>query len=156
MSKKTPGRYFSARDVRFMNSINGELLDDIIEQTVILFKFSPEVSTTNMYGESLEKVFLPGVCVDCLIRHEDEQTVDEGAGPDVRKIASFAFHRKLMELKSAFPEPGDIIYWEDVYYELDEIKENQLLGGQWKKNFSIVLQGHRTRLSKLNVQPRQK
>ena len=155
MSKKTPGRYFSARDVRFMNSINAELLNDIIEQTVILYKFSPKLSKVNQYGESKDKVFFPGVCVDCLIRHEEETTEDEGAGPTVTKLASFAFHRKLMELKDIFPEVGDVVAWDDLYYELDSTKENQLLGGQWKKNFSIVLGGHRTRFSKINVQPRQ-
>ena len=33
--ERSRGRYFSRRDVRMMNSVNGELLKDIIEQIVI-------------------------------------------------------------------------------------------------------------------------
>ena len=36
------GRYFTRRDVRFMNSLNGELMLDIIEQIVTIYKISPQ------------------------------------------------------------------------------------------------------------------
>ena len=64
---KSRGRYYSRRDVRFMNSINGELMLDIIEQLVVLYKIDPYETDANVYGESMEKNYHPGVQISCLV-----------------------------------------------------------------------------------------
>jgi len=46
------GRYFSARDINFINSINAELMGDIIETLVTVFKIAASETKVNMYGES--------------------------------------------------------------------------------------------------------
>ena len=53
------GRYFTRRDVRFMNSLNGELIQDIIEQIVVIFKINASETNANIYGESMDKFYFP-------------------------------------------------------------------------------------------------
>jgi hypothetical protein len=46
------GRYFSQRDLNLINSLNGELMGDIIENLIQVFKIAPNETKTNMYGET--------------------------------------------------------------------------------------------------------
>lgn len=145
------GRYYSRRDVRFMNSINGELMLDIIEQLVVLYKIDPHETEANVYGESMDKTYHPGVQTSCLVETDPESTLYEGFGPDVKKGTIFRFHQKLCEIKKMYPQVGDIVLWENGYFELSNIVENQFLGGQPEKNYSLICNAHMSRISKLNI-----
>lgn len=149
------GRYYSRRDVRFMNSVNGELMQDIIEQSVIIYKINPNETTTNVYDEAVTKYYYSGVKTTCLVETDPQSTLYEGFGPDVKKGTLFRFHQKLCEIKNVYPEIGDIVAWERGYFELTNIVENQFLGGQPEKNYSLICNAHLARLSKLNISERQ-
>ena len=149
------GRYYSRRDVRFMNSVNGELIRDIIEQTVVIYKINPNETEVNVYQEALTKYYYEGVETTCLVETDPQSTLYEGFGPDVKKGTLFRFHQKLCEIKDIYPEVGDIIEWENSHFELSNIVENQFLGGQPEKNYSLICNAHMTRLSKLNLTERQ-
>ncbi len=151
---KSRGRYYSRRDVRFMNSLNGELMLDIIEQLVVIYKINPQQTSATMYGESMNKVYFPGVELSCLVESDPQSTSYEGFGPDVKKGTIFRFHQKLCEVKEIYPEIGDIVFWENSYFEIDNIVENQFLGGQPEKNYSLLSNAHMSRISKLNILPR--
>ena len=148
------GRYFSRRDVRFMNSLNGELLSDIIEQVVVIFKINAQETQANVYGEAIDKIYFPGVETGCLVETDPESTIYEGFGPDVKKGTIFKFHQKLCELKSIYPQVGDIVEWENAYFEISNVIENQFLGGQPEKNYSLVCNAHLTRQSRINLTER--
>jgi len=78
------GRYFSARDINFINSINAELMGDIIETLVTVFKIAASETKVNLYGESAPsegKTFYPGIDISCLIDRGDISGEDEGFGP---------------------------------------------------------------------------
>lgn len=152
--ERSRGRYFSRRDVRMMNSINGELLKDIIEQIVILYKINPNETSANLYGESIDKYYYPGVETSCLVESDQRSTLYDGFGPDVKKGTLFRFHQKLCEIKGMYAEVGDIVFWENSYFEIDQVAENQFLGGQPEKNYSLLCNAHYTRKSKLNITQR--
>jgi hypothetical protein len=152
---RSRGRYFSRRDVRFMNSVNGELLGDIIEQVIVIYQINPYETQENVYGESMDKNYYPGIETSCLVESDPPTTSYEGFGPDLKKGTIFRFHQKLCELKNFYPEVGDIVYWEHAYFEIDAIVEHQFLGGQPEKNYSLLANGHMSRLSRLNIVERQ-
>lgn len=153
--ERSRGRYFSRRDVRMMNSINGELLKDIIEQIVILYKINPNETSANLYGESIDKYYYPGVETSCLVESDQRSTLYDGFGPDVKKGTLFRFHQKLCEIKAMYAEVGDIVFWENSYFEIDQVAENQFLGGQPEKNYSLLCNAHLSRLSRLNIVDRE-
>jgi hypothetical protein len=134
-----------------MNSINGELMVDIIEQLVVIYKINPHETTANLYGESVEKSYFQGVQTTCLVETDPESTLYEGFGPDVKKGTLFRFHQKLCEMKDVYPQVGDIVLWENAYFEISNIVENQYLGGQPEKNYSLISNAHMSRISKLNI-----
>jgi hypothetical protein len=151
---KSRGRYYTRRDVRFMNSLNGELMLDIIEQVVVVFKINPNETQPTVYGESMDKIYYQGLETTCLVESDPQSTLYEGFGPDVKKGTIFRFHQKLCEIKKVYPEVGDILMWENTYFEISNIVENQFLGGQPEKNYSFLCNAHMTRKSKLNISPR--
>ena len=103
----------------------------------------------------MNKVYYPGVEISCLVESDPQSTSYEGFGPDVKKGTIFRFHQKLCETKEIYPEVGDIVLWENAFFEISNIVENQFLGGQPEKNYSLLSNAHMTRKSKLNILPRQ-
>ena len=87
-----------------------------------------------------------------LIDAEDLNFETDDFGPDNRQNATFAFQRDyLVEVKFR-PDIGDIISWNDGYFEINSFNENQLIGGDYNRNFSIVAQAHLVRLPTLNIE----
>tara|TARA_B110000444_G_scaffold249997_1_gene275815 strand:+ start:1471 stop:1890 length:420 start_codon:yes stop_codon:yes gene_type:complete len=138
-----------------MNSLNGELLTDIVEQKVIVYKISPDETESNLYGESLDKVYYPGIEISCLVETDPQSTLYEGFGPDVKKGTLFRFHQKLCEIKELYPQISDIVEWENAHFEISNVVENQFLGGQPEKNYSLVCNAHMSRKSRLNILDRE-
>ena len=148
------GRYFSERDLRFLNSVNAELMRDIIQTLVVCFKIAAGATKTNMYGESSPsegKSFYNGVELTALIERNDPNTDDEGFGPDRDQTVVFKFREDACRDASYFPEVGDIIFFNNRYHEINNIVQEQLLGGQGEKSHSFVCNTHYSRLSKLNL-----
>ena len=55
----------SNRDFNLLVNINRELLKDIVEQEILLYKLSASNTDTNIYGEALQKTFLEPVKLNC-------------------------------------------------------------------------------------------
>jgi hypothetical protein len=152
------GRYVSERDFKFMRSINNELLYDIVQTICTYYKISPLESNTNVYGESVqnEKVFYIPQDIPCYIRREDINN-DEAVfyGPDRTQNTDFFFLEEWLKKSNLYPEIGDIISFNQRYYECDNVVQEQFLGGIAEKSLSIVCHTHYTRLSKINTISRQ-
>jgi hypothetical protein len=151
------GRYFSARDISFMNGINRELNEDFIQTYVVLFKIAASETNVNVYGEagSEGKSFYPGVEVNAIIDRGDINTDDEGFGPDRDQTVVYKFREYDLREANFFPEVGDLILFNDRYHEVDNVVQEQFLGGQSDKSLSIVCNTHYSRLSKINLVNRQ-
>ena len=151
------GRYYSQRDINFVNQINAELMRDIIETLVVLFKIAPNETNTNVYGEATSdgKSFYPGVELSSLIDRGDISTDDEGFGPDRDQSVVFKFRELSLKDADFYPEVGDLILFNDRYHEVDNVVQEQLLGGQSNKSHSIICNTHYSKLSKINLVNRQ-
>ena len=145
-------QFVSQRDVDFFDGLNSELIDSIIDTKINVFKVSLHDTEVNLYGESMSKVYFPGVTVGCLITPEDSVSDMIEYGPDVDQAVSFAFHRKTLQAQNLFLEIGDIIEWNAGYYEINNIVENQFISGQTSHSHSILCTTHLTRRSKLKLE----
>jgi hypothetical protein len=144
------GRYFSERDLRFINSVNAELNRDIIETLVTCFKIVTDVTNSNIYGESMPsegKCFYNGIELSCIIERQDPDTDDEGFGVDRNQTTVFKLRENSCRDANYFPEVGDLILFNNKYHEINNVVREQLLGGQDTKSHSIICNTHYSRLS---------
>ena len=155
-----PQRYYGAKDLATIEKFNKELLgepnkDDcgIIDQFVILYRTSVYDTETNMYGEASEgKVYKQGVKLPCIVNAEDFNFEYDDFGPDNKQNVSFAFQRAYLVEVDLKPDIGDILKWNDGYFEIKNYNENQLVGGDPTKSHSIVVQAHLVRMPTTNLE----
>jgi len=147
-------RFALDRDIRFFESLSKELVDAVIETTVVLFKLAIEDVKTNLYGESLNKSYYQGTECNAVIDRDDTSVNYEGFGPDNGQNVEFRFNRITLEAKGFYPEIGDIIMHNDAYFEIDNVREDQLIGGQSGEKFSIICSTFMTRRSSIQTEMR--
>ena len=155
-----PQRYYGAKDLAIIEKFNRELLgepnisdDGIIDQFVILYRVSVYETETNMYGEASEgKVYKQGVKLPCIVDASDFDFNYDDFGPDNRQSVSFAFQRAYLVEVDLKPEIGDIMQWNDGYFEVDKFNENQLIGGNFDNSHSIVVSANLVRRPTVNLE----
>ena len=163
------------RDISLFRTLNRELINDFVDTEVDIFKTSIYEIGDNLYGEAINKVYKKGIRVNCLITVEDQVWDDSEFGVDVNQATSFAFLRDDLLPAGSIGTPaanvvlqvGDIIWWNNIYWEIDATTENQFvvgknpdtdLGhtsgnrGKFGNSFSIICQTHQTRKSKVQFE----
>ena len=147
-------RFNSARDIRFFQQISTELVNDVIETLVTLFKVDSAQTSYNLYGESLDKQYYRGMEAYCVIERQDTETNYEGFGPDASRTTNFRFNRHTLIEADFYPEVGDIISLDGSYYEVSNVTEDQWVGGQNESKFSVICEAFITRNSGINLEER--
>jgi hypothetical protein len=149
-------RFTLARDIRFFEGISRELVDAVVTTGVILYKLIVEYSKTNLYGESLSKTYFQGVETNAIIQREETAANYEGFGPDASQTAQFRFNKFTLEDTGFYPEIGDLIFHNDAYFEIDNVNEDQLIGGRTgdAEHFSIVCSTFMSRRSTIQTEMR--
>jgi hypothetical protein len=122
--------YGGSRDVSLFRSISKELINNIIEQQVGYYKIVLQSTTSNIYGEALEKTYNDPVLVNCLIERTPPAWRETDFGTDVTQDITVRFLRDILVDIQLVPEVGDIVMWQDDYYEINGIVENQLVVGK--------------------------
>ena len=118
------------RDIHLFNTVNRELLGDIITQQVGYYKITVGASKTNMYGESMDKFVHEPVLLNCLITRGEQTWNSDEWGPDITRTLDFAFLRQDLVDIELVPQVGDAIFYYENYYEIDGIVENQYFVGK--------------------------
>ena len=153
-------RYWPTRDTNLAKRFNDELVGNlkdgkcgIIGQEVILYRVSTYETKTNMYGESGGgKVYEAGVKLSCIIDAQDCDFETNEFGPDSRQEATFSFQRDMLIDVNFRPDIGDIVSWNLGYFEITKTNENQLVAGDYNKNWTISCTANLTRISSLNIE----
>jgi hypothetical protein len=148
-------RFALQRDIEFFKSISRELVDAVIETTVVLYKLIVEESKTNIYGESLSKTYYSPIESTCIIERSDTSVNYEGFGSDSSQTVEFRFNRFTLEEKGFYPEIGDIIFHNNAYFEIDNVRDvDQLIGGQDFNDYSVIVSTFMTNRSGLQIEER--
>ena len=146
-------KFFNARDLDFIKTIAEEVVDYVVEQAIVLFKVSVGETKTNLYGESLGKVWRAPSTLMCIVDREPINIVYEGFGADKQGLVEFRFNiqriretsyavpkvrdingtliptEAIQNVEVGYPEIGDVILYDGIYYELDNVREPQWIGG---------------------------
>lgn len=153
----------SNRDFNLLVNINRELLNDVVEQEVLYYKIDLFNTEANIYGEALDKTYLEPVKLYCLVTREDKIVTPDEFGPDISREATFAFLRDDLVDIQLVPEQGDIVVYHEDYYQVDQVRENQLFVGRDKSynytsysnkfgsSVSIIVDAHLTRVEDTGI-----
>tara|TARA_A100001391_G_scaffold114833_1_gene77656 strand:- start:94 stop:558 length:465 start_codon:yes stop_codon:yes gene_type:complete len=142
------------KEVNLIDSMNEELIDEIVGQTVDIYKISVEDTDDNIYGESSTKYYNDGFRVNCLINWSEPSVDQDEFGADVNTSIEMYFHRTTLKEAGFFPEIGDIVNWNDFYFEINAVTEPQLIAGHQNFKHQILATAHRSRLSSLQIEER--
>ena len=172
--------YGGSRDISLFRHLNRELMGSIISSQCSFYKYKLEETNTNVYGEaSGEKFYMGPVVLNCLVKRQDQTNPETDLGTDFRWDTRFKFLRDDFLDKSKdfntgvyganlLPEVGDIIFYQESYYEVHTLISNQLFMGkdpqypdeinplnpglgEYGYNVSIICDTHRIPSDKLNI-----
>lgn len=149
------------RDAKLIASFNAELLNAIVDTEIEFFKLVVETSNSNIYGESERKSYHDSILIPCLVTKETKTANMDDYGHTYTRSAQFAISRDILERATFFPEVGDIIFWDNEYYEIDNVDANQYFTGKnpetWPNgtehgySVSVLCDAHATRQTPLGI-----
>tara|TARA_R100001443_G_C3340616_1_gene174371 strand:+ start:420 stop:971 length:552 start_codon:yes stop_codon:yes gene_type:complete len=153
------------KDVSLFQTLNSELIKDIIQTEVAYYKFALEQTNVNVYGEAPGKNYYEPLKIACLINRTDQSWSSDQFGSDINQIIQFSFLKDELKEINLIPEVGDLLLFRNNFYETDGKIENQLILGRdpdyaistettnFGDSFSIILNAHISRVEKLNLIP---
>jgi len=100
------GRYFSARDLKMVAQFNAELMGDIIENIIQIYKICPNETKTNIYGETSSesgKWYLPAIQISALIERSDMEAEYDDFGPNRRQDYVFKMREEMLKKLEFYP-----------------------------------------------------
>jgi hypothetical protein len=119
-----------SRDISLFRHINKELVNNIIQQSVGYYTVNLEKTSSNIYGESTHKTYNNPILVNCLIERTPPVWGETEFGTDVTQDITVRFLRDILVDIQLVPEVGDVMLWQEDYYEISGTIENQLVVGK--------------------------
>lgn len=143
-----PPLFLGKKERDLVKQVNDELIEKVIGQQILYYPIDLETTDFHdLYGEAVEKTFLPPVRVYALVEFNDEATsYKEGFAIDKDSTITVKFHRRrLAEDQNLYVREGDFILYGDIYYEIVKLSKPRKLFGQVEETFEIAATCKRAR-----------
>lgn len=149
-----PPMFLNQKERDLVKQVNDELIERVIGQTILYYPIDLELTNFHpLYGESMEKTFLPPVRVHAMVKWDSQTTDNTGYGIDRLQKISINFHkRRLTEDQNLFVREGDFVLYADLFYEIVTLTEPKWLFGRGDKSFEIGAECIRAREGTFNAQ----
>jgi hypothetical protein len=134
-----PPLFFNKKERDLVKQVNDELIERVIGQTIAYYPISRTHTDYHpLYGEAIEKNFLPPIRVYVLVDWNGNETTINDYGLDRVYELTCHFHkRRLTEDQNVFVREGDFILYNKVYYEIITLNEPKQLFGQNENQLEI-------------------
>ena len=135
-----PPLFLGKKERDLVKQVNDELIENVIGQQILYYPIDMERTDFHeMYGEAIEKTFLPPVRVYALVEWTEFSTFYlENAGIDKSWEILVHFHkRRLEEDQNMYVREGDFVLYGEYYYEIVKLSEDKKLFGQVAHGFEI-------------------
>tara|TARA_A100001201_G_scaffold19266_1_gene21689 strand:- start:3042 stop:3581 length:540 start_codon:yes stop_codon:yes gene_type:complete len=156
----------SARDASLVRSINNELIVNFIDTEIELYKLVLEGTRENLYGESQNKQYYNPIAIPCLAQKDEKTMVSDDFGLDSTRTGIFSFSRDYLSDRTIIIEEGDILNYDNEYYEVDKIGSSQYWTGrnpstdlgfvrgqreEFGLSVAVIVEAHVTQRNRLNL-----
>ena len=143
-----PPLFLGEKERNLVKQVNDELIEKVIGQQLLYYAI--DMKTTDfheLYGEAMEKTYLPPVRIYALVEFTDYSTeYMENAGIDKTWEINVHFHeRRLTEDQDMYVREGDFVLYGSYYYEIVKLVEARKLFGQVDNSFEISARCRRAR-----------
>jgi hypothetical protein len=127
-----PPLFVGQAERNFVKQINDEVIERIIGQQLLYFPIDMERTNYHpLYGEAIDKTFLPPVRVYCLVEFNGSDRTQTEFGADNRYNITAHFHkRRLTQDQDLFVRLGDFVQYDQMYFEIVDAFEPRYLFGQ--------------------------
>tara|TARA_R110001583_G_scaffold51686_7_gene161195 strand:- start:4886 stop:5374 length:489 start_codon:yes stop_codon:yes gene_type:complete len=135
-----PPMFLGEKERNLVKQVNDEILERVVGQQVLYYAIDIDRSNFHpLYGEAIEKTFLPPVRVYALVEWGGRETGhQDNFGVEVMSSITVNFHnRRLTEDQDLYVREGDFVLYAGQYYEIVALKWNKFLFGQDEHYFQI-------------------
>ena len=136
-------------------------MNAIVDTEIEFYKLVVEQSNSNIYGESTSKSYYDSILIPCLITKEGKTSNMDDYGHTYTRTAQFGISRDIIEKAGFYPEVGDLVKWDNEYYQLDNVDANEYFTGKnpntWPNgsdhgySVSVLCDAHVTRQTPTNI-----
>ena len=154
-SAPPPPLFLGEKERNLVKQINDEVIERVVGQQILYFSIDIEHSNYHpVYGEAIEKTFMPPVRVYALVEYGGVETAFlDGVAVDKKTTAVVKFHkRRLTEDQNLFVREGDFIKYGSIFYEIVKTNEPKQLFGQIDHKFEVVADCIRARDGLFNAE----
>ena len=127
-----PPLFLGEKERNLVKQVNDELIERVIGQGIFYYPISMDHTNFHpLYGEAIQKTFLPPVRVYALIMWQGYTTEVTKLGIDKRLSITVHFHnRRLTEDQDLYVLEGDFVQYGETYYEIVSWNQPKQIFGQ--------------------------
>jgi len=150
-----PPMFLGEKEKNLVKQVNDEIIERVVGQQILYFPIDIEHTDFHpLYGEAIEKSFLPPVRVFARVEYQGVETnVIDNIGLDKKTGLKVMFHkRRITEDQDMLVREGDFVRYGSIFYEIVKINEPKHLFGQADTQFEIVADCIRARDGVFNAE----
>jgi hypothetical protein len=159
----------SSRDISMFRKVNRELIGDVITQQLAVYKYALDKTKVNMYGEASGGRWFNGpTLLNSLITIQNKTDGTSEFGVDFNWSIKAAFLKDDLLDANLVVEIGDVILYQESYFEVDVATDTQYFVGkdpqypyntnplnpgldQFGYNVSLICEAHYTPSDRVNI-----
>lgn len=154
------GIFGKKRDINFFKKINKEVITKIVDQWIYIYNIEVDQGT-NIYGERIDKSYSGPYKISAIVERSDTSLKNDEKGLDTARNIKVNILRESLSDNNISINYNDVVIWDDEYYEIQFIDENQYVFGKDPKddlspdrntgsNFAIVFKA--SKINKINLE----
>ena len=150
-----PPMFLGEKEKNLVKQVNDEIIERVVGQQILYFPIDIEHTDFHpLYGEAIEKTFLPPVRVFARVEYGGVETnFLENMTLDKKTTLKVMFHkRRLTEDQNLFVREGDFVRYGSIFYEIVKINEPKHLFGQADTQFEVTADCIRARDGVFNAE----
>ena len=142
-----PPLFTGQKEKDLVKQVTDEVIERVVGVSILYYPISLKHSNFHpLYGEAINKTYLPPVHVEVLAEWEGEDTATTGFGIDKKSSVTLHFHkRRLTEDQNLFVREGDFVQYGEQKYEIVTLGQPRQLFGQPDAKIEVVAKCVRAR-----------